>query len=115
MPRAYSTARSVASSGSPARTRTTRRSGTWPSGRRSDVTAGTSATTTPRLGEQPELQAKLRALRGGEQRPLPELLGQHDGDDDVVAVTAQARDLAEHGLLRVGSRRPHIEPRSRHR
>ena len=40
----------------------TSRSGTRPAGRRSDVTAGTSATTTPGSVKQPELEPELRSL-----------------------------------------------------
>ena len=82
--RAYSTARRVASSSPSASTRTSSRSGTLPSGRRSDVTAGTSATTTPGLDEQAELEPELGALRCRHDRPLPELLRQDDRDDLVV-------------------------------
>jgi len=64
----------------------------------------------PRLGQQPELEAKLGPLRRREQRPLAELLGQHDRDDDVVTFIAQAFDLGQHDLLRVGSGGPDVEP-----
>jgi hypothetical protein len=64
-----------------------------------------------RLEEQTQLEPELTALRGREQRALAELLGQDDGHDDVVASTAQALDLAEHGRHGIGPGGPDVEPR----
>jgi len=63
----------------------------------------------PRLDEQAQLQPKLGSLRRSEQRPLAELLRQHDGDDSIRLCT-QARDLSEHSPRRVGPGGVHVEP-----
>ena len=99
----------VASSTPSASTRTSSRSGTLPSGRRSDVTAGTSATTTPGLDEQAKLEPELRALRRRHERPFPELLRQDDRDD-LVAVRA-ARRSSPAPPSSVAAHRLHLEPR----
>ncbi len=64
-----------------------------------------------RLGQQPDLEPELGALRGREQRALAELLRENDRDDDVVVTVAEAPDLVQHDGRRVAARRLDVEPR----
>ena len=68
-----------------------------------------------RLDEKTQLEAELRTLRRGQQRPLAELLREHHRDD-LALVLAHARDRGRarrsSGRCRVASRRAEAHLRS---